>query len=149
MLSSSSIDKVVKFLLTISILSAYLLLAGWILSATNCEGADKLPPREFPALVVSVHDGDTLRAIVNLGFKISIEETFRLSGIDTPELPTPAGIAAGDTLRSLVNGKAVTLRVDGQEKYGRWLATVFVGKRNINSELLASGVAKPYSGGKR
>jgi endonuclease YncB( thermonuclease family) len=38
------------------------------------------------AAVVKVHDGDTVTLKIDLGFDICLTGTFRLAGIDTPEL---------------------------------------------------------------
>jgi len=49
-----------------------------------------------------VVDGDTI-ILTNVG-------RLRLQGIDTPELDTPAGIAARDELAARIEGKAVRIR---------------------------------------
>ena len=49
-----------------------------------------------------VVDGDTI-ILANVG-------RLRLQGIDTPELDTPAGIAARDELAAQIEGKAVRIR---------------------------------------
>jgi len=49
-----------------------------------------------------VVDGDTL-VIANVG-------RLRLQGIDAPELPTPAGIAARDALAARIEGRLVWIR---------------------------------------
>lgn len=40
----------------------------------------------YKATVTSVYDGDTFNATVDLGFNISINETFRLFGLNAPEV---------------------------------------------------------------
>lgn len=114
--------------------------------AWTSEGAE---PRSFPATIISVHDGDTCRAVVDLGFGITITESFRLVGVDAPELPTKAGVTTGDKLRERINLKNVEIIVPGREKYGRWLAVVMLSGENINEWLVKEGLAKPYDGGKR
>ncbi len=43
------------------------------------------------AEVVRVKDGDTIVAMVDLGFSVWTKQTFRYYGIDAPEKNTPAG----------------------------------------------------------
>lgn len=49
---------------------------------------------EYAAKLVSIHDGDTLRADVDVGFSVTIRMDLRLLGLDCPELKTEAGKAA-------------------------------------------------------
>lgn len=107
---------------------------------------------EYSATITSVKDGDTLEAVIDLGFDISIKQTVRLKGLDAPELKTPQGITARDYLTERLKGKAVTLEVEStklREKYGRLLATIILKGKNINLELIEKGLAKEYDGGKR
>lgn len=106
-------------------------------------------PRSYPAVVVRVVDGDTVRAAVDLGFGLRIEETFRLAGVDAPEVRTPEGKVVREALRLRVDGKAVTVVVLGREKYGRWLARVECDGADIAAWLLREGLARPYDGGAR
>jgi micrococcal nuclease len=41
---------------------------------------------EYKALIISVYDGDTVTALVDLGFFVKKEAKLRLYGIDTPEI---------------------------------------------------------------
>ena len=91
--------------------------------------------------VVSVHDGDTLRAIDGSNRELRV----RLHGIDAPELGQPFGRKARDYLTDLVKGREVTLRVEGRDKYGRTLAAVVLEGREINRELVAAGMAWHYA----
>lgn len=110
---------------------------------------------EYAAHVVSVYDGDTFRADVDLGFRVTYRALdFRLLGLNAPELrgdSAAAGLASRDALRTLMLGQAVILqtKLDKQEKYGRWLATVFVvqpdsSRLNVNQWLIEHQFAVPY-----
>jgi endonuclease YncB( thermonuclease family) len=99
-------------------------------------------------VVTSCHDGDTFKATVNLGFNVQINETFRLHGIDAPEL-SRGGIPSRDYLSSLILNKDVSIFVIGKEKYGRWLARVTLGEKDISTLMLENSKAVPYGGGKR
>jgi endonuclease YncB( thermonuclease family) len=101
---------------------------------------DPLPPR-FSGTAQAA-DGDSLRL---QGDRI------RLLGIDAPELDqlcTAAdgsawrcGEAARQRLASLVAGTAVSCQPEGQDKYGRTLATCEAGGRDIGAALVAEGLA--------
>lgn len=109
---------------------------------------------EYAAKLESVHDGDTLRCVVDLGFGLAIKQDLRLYGLDCPELATPAGKAAfAFTQQAFADhGQAFTVRTikDRTEKYGRLLATVtFPDGTILNAELLKAGHAVQYFGGKR
>ena len=113
-------------------------------------------PYVYKAIVLSVHDGDTMTLSLNLGFEVQFKLVVRLAGIDTPELKgktKPAAVRSRDRLKELVAGGAVTVRTfkDSQEKYGRYLAEVYVPgvERSVNQILVDEGLAVPYSGGKK
>lgn len=64
---------------------------------------------EYLAKIVSVYDGDTCTALVDLGFRVAIEMPLRLLGINAPEMSEkPAGKDARDHLRAMIDGKQVT-----------------------------------------
>lgn len=115
--------------------------------------ADNLPPcglYKYKAEIVAVYDGDTITADIDLGFHTWRRgERLRLYGIDAPEIrgvdaDTKArGLAARDALRERILGKEVivcTIR-DRKEKYGRYLAEVYIGTEKINDWLVAEGHA--------
>lgn len=94
--------------------------------------------------VVGVHDGDTVTVYRGSGPQVKV----RLDGIDAPELGQPFGKVSRDALAGLVFGKEVTLHGHGQDRYGRTLAGVSVGKVNVCLSMVRSGMAwhfKRYS----
>lgn len=99
---------------------------------------------EYKANVKRVIDGDTLECNVDLGFKITIDERFRLAKIDCPELSTPEGKEVKAKVIQMLEGKDVHLIVERKDNYGRWLATVLQDNVNINEYLLQNGMAKVY-----
>lgn len=105
---------------------------------------------EYVAIIESVHDGDTFRARIDLGFGVWIaNEAFRLTGINAPELGTAKGKPSRDELRRLMPvGSRVVIRThkDGREKYGRYLATVTAAEGDVATSLIASGHALPWDG---
>ena len=99
------------------------------------------PPGER-AVVEWVADGDTL--MLTSGAKI------RLVQIDAPELRSDCfGRAALDALARLApKGTRVRLvrdpALDDRDVHGRLLRYVFVGRENVNVELVREGAASPY-----
>lgn len=96
-----------------------------------------------------------MTADIDAGFGIWLsKQHFRLYGINTPEMKgtdKQRATAARDALRGLVEGKEITVRThkDVKEKFGRWLAEVYV-RQSDNSELYVNeymvrqGYAVPF-----
>lgn len=110
----------------------------------------------YEAEVVRIIDGDTIEVIIDLGFKVFWKTKIRLAGIDAPEKGTAAGAVAVDALRFMIASSKVKIvtEKDKQEKFGRYLATVypFAGKGDgisVNELMIKGDYAKPYDGGKR
>lgn len=106
---------------------------------------------EYKANIIDVYDGDTVTAVVDLGFDIRFENNFRLNGINAPELRGSdkiSGIASRDALRGLIMGKDVIIKTikDRKEKYGRYLATIYVQSGetmiNVNEWMVNNGFAE-------
>lgn len=103
----------------------------------------------YTAKLVRVIDGDTVVLDVDLGFAVTVRETFRLAGINAPEvrgIDREQGLSAASFLHEMIGGSPVeifTLK-DKQEKYGRYLATLAIGATNINAEMVKCGFAEEY-----
>lgn len=110
-----------------------LLLSCLVLSLTACaqDGDTALRGK-----VTHVADGDTADVRLQSGVV-----TVRFYGIDTPERDQPYGKDAASMLRQLIGGKVVDLIPVEQDKYGRLVAVVMLGERNVNLELVARGDA--------
>jgi micrococcal nuclease len=106
------------------------------------------PGYTYRAIVRSVYDGDTITVDVDLGMRIWLRGVpLRLRRINAPEVRGASrddGIIARDWLRGQVDGKSVVIRTekDPGDKYGRWLAEVYLDEANINDALVASGHAE-------
>ncbi|MCP5159683.1 MAG: thermonuclease family protein [Gammaproteobacteria bacterium] len=96
---------------------------------------------ELACAVKTVYDGDTLTAICPAG-----QVKVRMFGIDAPEMgQKPWGEHAKQVLRSLLAGHdPVRLRVMDQDRYGRTVAQVLVGERDVGLELVRQGQAVMY-----
>jgi endonuclease YncB( thermonuclease family) len=82
-----------------------------------------------PAVVLDIHDGDSIRCRCDLGWHVQIDTMIRIDGINAAELSTPAGKAARQYLLSILPaGSQVTIvskkLLGAFEKYGRVLADV-------------------------
>jgi micrococcal nuclease len=115
---------------------------------------------EYKAKVLKVVDGDTLDLSVDLGFGVFKMDRFRLNRINTPEIhgsDSARGKQASSRVAALAPvGSTVMIRTikDSQEKYGKYLAEVFIEQKsaplmNLNDALVAEGLAVAYDGGKR
>jgi len=98
--------------------------------------------------VTRVTDGDTIQ--VKAG---GTKTTVRLVGIDAPEVShaknqpgQPFGKAATKYLAAMVLNKTVEIKSYGPDRYGRTLAEVVLGNRNINIEMIQAGLSEGYRG---
>ncbi len=108
---------------------------------------------EYSAEIVYIVDGDTVDAVIDLGFGVHITQRLRLSGINTPEVRGPereAGLAAEEHLKLLIDqNKPITILTeqDKRGKFGRYLATLigrYPESKNINEQMIQDGHAKLY-----
>ncbi len=109
------------------------------------------PNYTYRAIVSSIYDGDTIRVSLDLGFDTWIHnESIRLAGINAPEISgieRPEGIKSRDWLREkLPVGTPITVKTyrDKKEKYGRYLADIYLEDTNLNLEMITLGLAEKY-----
>jgi micrococcal nuclease len=120
----------------------------------------------YNATLVKVVDGDTVDAMIDLGFDIQVKKRIRLAGINAPESRTrnkvekKLGLAAKERLIELMEGAANVFELESKEigKYGRVLGVIYINKLSgkdtitqacINEMLVSEGHATEYDGGKR
>jgi endonuclease YncB( thermonuclease family) len=123
---------------------ALIVLTGLLL-ATPAIAAPGDPDTWKAAGAALVVDGDTikLRGV-----------TVRMEGIDAPEARQPCmldrapwacGEAAKQFLVALIDGREVTCRGRGADRYGRQLATCWAGPQlNLNATMVLAGYALAY-----
>jgi len=90
-----------------------------------------------PITVTEVSDGDTL--------KLSDGKTFRLYGVNAPEVKESFFEEAKAFTENLVLGKEISFEQESNykvDKFGRTLGYVFVGGVNLNIELVRNGLAR-------
>ena len=112
-----------------------------------------------------VVDGDTIDALIDVGFDIWLKKRIRFQGIDSWESRTrnleekAKGLEAKARLIELLDKVSAKpgyfrIRSFGLGKYGRVLGEIFIedaeGKQyNINETLITEGHAYVYEGGKK
>ena len=112
---------------------------------------------EYECKITKVVDGDTVDALINLGFNVILRQRVRLYGIDTWESRTTdpvekeKGLAAKARLEELLKETdyRIILKSYGVGKFGRCLGDLVSNGRSINQLLVEEGHAKAYYGGKR
>ena len=120
----------------------------------------------YNAKCVRVVDGDTIDAMIDLGFGVHVKKRIRLAGINAPESRTrnkvekKLGLAAKERLIDMLDGAANCFELESQElgKYGRVLGRLHINKLAgketltqvcVNDLLVKEGHAVKYDGGKR
>ena len=120
----------------------------------------------YNATRTRVVDGDTIDAMIDLGFGVFVKKRIRLAGINAPESRTrnlvekKLGLAAKERLKEMLEGAANCFELESSElgKYGRVLGKLHINKLAgkdtltqvcINDCLVKEGYAVEYDGGKR
>ena len=93
----------------------------------------------YEAKVMRVVDGDTIDALIDLGFDIHKKIRIRMVGINTPESRTrdleekKRGLAAKARLKEILkeNKNKFILESQGVGKYGRCLGIIKVNNKNL------------------
>lgn len=97
-------------------------------------------------MVREVFDGDSMLVVTRSKGTVKV----RLYGIDAPETSKPDrrsqeyGDQARRVLKYKVLGKEVLLDVQDKDQYSRSVAVVRIGRRDINAEMVAEGMAWAY-----
>lgn len=104
---------------------------------------------EYKARVVNVVDGDTVDAVIDLGFKVATTHRLRLDRIDTPEKGQPGHQEAKLFVIDMIHNKEVTLKTYKVSKWGYYLADIFLQGKSVSDALVSAGLAKHYDGGKK
>ncbi|MEN8141764.1 MAG: thermonuclease family protein [Thermodesulfobacteriota bacterium] len=107
------------------------LLAALTLPAT--------PLYAWQGKVMQVIDGDTVKVARNGSI-----EKIRLYGIDAPEKDQPFGRKATGSAAQLTLGEVVRVEEVTRDRYGRLVATIWLGQQNINQTMVEQGYAWVY-----
>lgn len=100
----------------------------------------------YSATITRWIDGDTVKAVLDLGFSITVTETFRIVNINAPEMNTQGGPAAKAFAESLLPPNSVVLiQTFKKDKYGRWLADFpFLDGTTLSERMVKNGHVVPY-----
>ena len=117
---------------------------------------------EYKAKLLTTHDGDTIRVLLDQGLREYRDMAIRFYGINAPELRTADGVKARDHLVALIGSEtALVIRTikDAADKYGeRWDGKVWlesagtwgpdnqfvVTTPSLSEQMLADGFAVKY-----
>ena len=107
---------------------------------------------KYEAKLLRVIDGDTVDALVDLGFDVWVKKRIRLYGIDAPESRTKdleekaLGLQTKARLVEIMGdcGGLFILESHGVGKYGRCLGTLLINEVNVNELLISEGLAEEY-----
>ncbi len=115
---------------------------SYFLHDTKAPVATVAKGTELTCTVKSVYDGDTLTASCPSG-----EVKVRVFGIDAPEMKQePWGDRSREAMRGLLPRRdAIRLQVVDQDRYGRAVAKVLVGDRDVGLEMVRQGRAVVYA----
>lgn len=96
---------------------------------------------QYRATVKRWVDGDTVEMFVDMGFRTSRIETFRLLGINTPERGQPGYHEARARAEQLMPvATELVILSERREKYGRYLISLPL----VSDVLIAEGLGVPF-----
>lgn len=123
-----------------------------VLNATSVRAAEVTLP------IMGVIDGDTIRTTLPLPCPLC-NASIRVLGIDTPEKGSRAKCAYEDergkkatefTKKFLLGKTSMVVKNIKWDKYGgRILGAVYIDGKELGSELIKAGLARPYHGEKK
>ena len=97
----------------------------------------------YHAEVTETVDGDTFHCVIDLGFGMKIRQRVRLRRLDADEIVSAEGKRAKNVLEKILARDQGKIRIKvskGDDQYGRYLVDVWVKYKNIDQELLDSGL---------
>lgn len=95
----------------------------------------------YKIYVTRILDGDTIKAVIDLGFGVRSVQTLRLHRLDAPEIISAEGKKAKAFLEKELKEGPVLIRSVKSDKYDRYLADIFVKGAYINQKLINEGLA--------
>lgn len=109
----------------------FLLIASAKINAAITQG-DTLKGK-----VIKIVDGDTFDLLTEGMITLRI----RMNGIDCPESKQANFKLSKEALGNYIFGKTVWIVIRGKDRWNRSLADVYLGKKNINYEMVKNGFA--------
>lgn len=131
-----------KFTLLNAVNMKYLKFAAALSAALFFASSAIAQSKPITGKILSIGDGDTLRAA--FGSKVA---TIRLACIDAPETgQKPHGERSREYLKTqLPIGTVASFDIKEKDRYGRFVAEVFVGNKNVNLTMVQQGHAVVYT----
>jgi endonuclease YncB( thermonuclease family) len=100
-----------------------------------------LSGQTFQVKVIGISDGDTFTGLN----RDSLQLKFRIHAIDAPEKKQAFGTKSKEHLSSLIFGQTVTVHVNSQDGWGRYIATVSnMDRKDVGKEMIKAGLAWHY-----
>jgi len=111
------------------------------------------PSYRYRAEASRVVDGDTIDAVIDLGFHIKITERLRFEGLNAPQIHgvphTSPEFKKGIEARTYVerrlaqNGNQMVVETGRRGRWRRWVATIYLAdsQKSLNEELIEKGLA--------
>lgn len=109
------------------------------------------PAYFYKAIAEEVHDGDTYRLRVDLGFRVFMVINARLHGVDAPELRTKEGISSRDYVKLILTPSdgptpLVVQSFKDEQSFARWVTNIWLpGDVNLAGHLIETGYAVPLN----
>lgn len=102
-------------------------------------GADGRP------VILDVHDGDTVRLLLDAGCETGLWPWLRLAGVSCPELRSPGGPeAAVFTRDTLAAATKINATLTGRS-FARWVAIVICDGASLSRTLIDAGHGEAYN----
>ncbi len=124
-----------------SIIAFFLRLLGFS-HAASASDSSRMQVRTLWGRCEFVQDGDSLRFLPE-GTNECVR--IRLYGIDAPEKGQDFAGQSRQLLVKLTRRKRLRVEVQDVDRYGRYVAKVYVGSTYVNEEMLRAGLAWFYS----
>jgi endonuclease YncB( thermonuclease family) len=123
----------------IVLLSAILGSLPWLASGGPLKMAPPADSMARAAAIVRIIDGDTMVLNINLGDGVGVTNRHvRLTDVHSFERFTEEGIKETEALKKKIAdnpGNPVVIVLQGEDKYGRLLGTVWLGPINLNDYM--------------
>ena len=98
--------------------------------------------QRFTVRVVGISDGDTFTGLN----RDNLQLKFRIWGIGAPEKKQPFGNRSKETLSTFIFGKDITVDVQSQDSWGRFIAYVYTPDgKDVSLLMLQEGMAWHFS----
>mgnify|MGYP001568902042 CR=1 FL=1 len=105
-------------------------------------------PYWYTATIINVVDGDTIDAMIDVGFKMTTVQRVRLLAVDTAELHDKdhgervRAQLAKEWMVTTTLGKPCVIHTEKADAFGRYLAMVYIDGHCVNLMLVQQGWAR-------